>query len=42
MVGDCRDDVGHGKGLARTGHPEQGLVGQSRLDAIEQLGDGLG
>ena len=36
-----RDDVGHGVGLARTGHPQQGLVGQAVIDALDQLGDGL-
>ncbi len=35
-----RDDVGHGEGLARAGHPEQGLMGEARLDTVEQLGDG--
>jgi hypothetical protein len=36
-----RNHVGHGVGLARTGHPQQGLVGQAVLDALDQFGDGL-
>ena len=35
------DHVGHGKGLAGTGHAEQGLVRQAILDALDQLLDGL-
>ena len=33
------DDVGHGEGLARTGHPEQGLVGQARIEPPYQAFD---
>ena len=35
------DDVGHGVGLARAGHPEQGLERQAVLDPLDQLGDCL-
>ena len=38
---ELRDDVGHGEGLARAGHAQQGLVRQAVLDALDQLGDGL-
>ena len=31
------DDVGHGEGLARTGHAHQGLLGQAVLYALDQL-----
>ncbi|MNF63337.1 hypothetical protein D3C84_450360 [compost metagenome] len=34
------DDVGHGEGLARPSHPEQGLMSEAGLYAIEQAGDG--
>ena len=34
------DDIGHGKGLARTGDPEQGLVRQSIIDVLDDLIDG--
>ncbi|MNG93626.1 hypothetical protein D3C79_525990 [compost metagenome] len=36
------DDVGHGEGLARPSHPEQGLMSEAGLYAIEQAGDGRG
>ena len=36
------DDVGHGEGLAGAGDPQEHLVGMPRLDAPQQLLDGLG
>ncbi len=36
------DHVGHGVGLARAGHSEQGLERQAVLDPFDQLVDGLG
>ena len=36
------DDVGHGEGLARAGHAQQGLVAQAVFDAFAELGDGGG
>ena len=36
------DDVGHGKGLAGTGDPQQGLVPVAALDAFGQFLDGQG
>ncbi|MNN52347.1 hypothetical protein D3C81_1670400 [compost metagenome] len=36
------DDVGDAEGLARAGHPEQRLVRQPRVDALDHLADGLG
>ena len=36
------NDIGHGEGLARPGHPEQGLMSQPGFNAIDQLRDGLG
>ena len=35
------DHIGHGKGLARSGHPEQRLMSQTRFYAINQLGNRL-
>ena len=36
------NDMGHGKGFARAGHTEQNLMGQSVLQALGKLIDGLG
>ena len=36
------DHVGHGEGLAGAGDPEQGLVGQPRLEPAHQAVDGRG
>ncbi len=36
------DHIGHGEGLARAGHAQQGLVGQAVVDAFTQQADGLG
>ncbi len=35
------DDVGDAEGLARAGHPQQSLVRQPRLDALDHLPNGL-
>ncbi|OIQ81554.1 hypothetical protein GALL_366800 [mine drainage metagenome] len=35
-----RDDIGHGVGLAGTGHAQQGLEAQATPDAVRQLFDG--
>tara|TARA_Y100000780_G_scaffold3523_1_gene3189 strand:+ start:161 stop:430 length:270 start_codon:yes stop_codon:yes gene_type:complete len=34
--------IGDGEGLARAGHPQQGLVRQARLHSLGQLGNGRG
>ena len=36
------DHIGHGEGLARAGHAQQGLVGQAVFDAFALLRDGGG
>ena len=36
------DHVGDAEGLARAGHPEQGLVSQAGFDALDHLTDGFG
>ncbi len=36
-----RDDIGHGVGLARAGHTQQGLERQPVLDALDQSGNRL-
>ena len=36
------DNLGHGKGLAGAGDPQQNLLFQSVFNALRQLGDGLG
>ena len=35
-----RNHVGHGEGLARSGYPQQGLIGQPILDALDEFGNG--
>ncbi|MNH11775.1 hypothetical protein D3C79_712990 [compost metagenome] len=36
------DHVGDAEGLARAGHPEQGLVRKARLDSFDHQANGLG
>ena len=36
------DDIGHGEGLAGAGHPQQGLMGKTILQAFQQFTDGDG
>ncbi len=38
----ARNDIGHGVGLARARHAEQGLIFQAILKTFGNLGDGLG
>jgi hypothetical protein len=38
----ARDHVGHREGLARAGHAQQRLEGQTVADALHELGNGLG
>ena len=37
---DLLDDLGDGEGLARTGHSQQRLVGETGVQTVDQLGNG--
>ena len=37
---DLRNDIGHGKGLAASGHTEKGLFSKSFLDSLHKRGNG--
>jgi hypothetical protein len=39
---DAGDDMRHGEGLARAGHPEEDLMGKTVLDAAGKRIDGMG
>jgi hypothetical protein len=36
-----RDDIGHGKRLPRSGHPEKGLILMARVDRLHEFSDGV-